>query len=174
MRPAATRRNWHEGTAARYASRSRYSLRGWACGFASGTAHNPHCPCGHSCLVPTLILFAPTLPASGTLRRGIKGQTMCRCVQSRCFTVTLIAARRKHTPRRHAPALVAWQSSRQFAGILHANSAAPPLMQPGEVNWLAALETNLDTLASAGVKSNQKRMSCKVSHPSSVGDYDHD
>jgi hypothetical protein len=60
-------------------------------------------------------------------------QTMWRCVQSRCFTVTLIASRRKHTPRRHAPALVAWQSSRQFAGILHANSAAPPLMQPGEV-----------------------------------------
>ena len=72
MRPSAERRHWHEGTAARYASRSRYSLRGWACGFASGTAHNPHCPFGHSCLVPTLILFAPTLPASGTLRRGIK------------------------------------------------------------------------------------------------------
>jgi hypothetical protein len=33
--------------------------------------------------------------------------------------------RRKRHPRRHAPALVAWQSSRQLAGIPHANAAAP-------------------------------------------------
>ena len=57
-------------------------------------------------------------------------QTMCRCVLSRCFTVTLRAFRTSRSsghwrPVRHAP--------RQFAGILHANSAAPPHMQPGEV-----------------------------------------
>ena len=80
---------------------------------------------------------------------------MWRCVHSRCFAVTLIAARRKNTRRRHAPALVAWQSSRQFAGILHANSAAPPLMQPGEINWLAALETILDTQTSIAIVLNQ-------------------
>jgi hypothetical protein len=37
-------------------------------------------------------------------------QTMCRCVHSRCRTVTLTASR---LPIRHAPTLVAWQSSRQ-------------------------------------------------------------
>jgi hypothetical protein len=31
----------------------------------------------------------------------------------------------KNPARRHAPALVAWQSSRQLAGIPHANAAAP-------------------------------------------------
>ena len=62
---------------------------------------------------------------------------MCRCVQYRCFTVTVTAFL---VPTRHAPAPVAWQLPRQFAGILHANAAAPPHTQPAGNNWLALLD----------------------------------
>jgi hypothetical protein len=41
---------WHEGTAD---ATLLTSLRGWACGFASGTAHNTHCPFGRSFFAST-------------------------------------------------------------------------------------------------------------------------
>ena len=74
----------------------------------------------------TFILIALAPPAGGTLQRGIKSRTIWRCLSYRCFPVTLTASRRENTPRRHTPALVAWQSSRQIAGILPANAAASP------------------------------------------------
>jgi hypothetical protein len=99
--------------------------------FRCGTQHTlsvrSWCPCGNT---PTLILFAPTLPASGTLRRGIKVRQCAVVCQpaaslSRCVLPDPRARSAHCRPVRHAP--------RQFAGILHANSAAPPLMQPGEL-----------------------------------------
>ena len=108
MRQAATRRNWHEGVLP--------------------VRHTTHIV--RSVVPPTLILFAPTLPASGTLRRGIKVRQCAVVCQpaaslSRCVLPDPRARSAHCRPVRHAP--------RQFAGILHANSAAPPLMQPGEL-----------------------------------------
>ena len=68
--------------------------------------------------LPPLFCSCRQLPARGTLRHGIRGQTMWRCVQARCGTVTRAAARIPH-PALRLPA--AWQSVRQLAGILHAS-----------------------------------------------------
>ena len=102
---------------------------------------------------------------------------MCRCVPSRCFTVTARASPDLAFVRAHcSPVRLALRHApRQFAGILHANSAACPspvererVAQPGEgqggkqsmpscsqgkINWLALLETIIDAPPSTGVKS---------------------
>ena len=65
---------WHGRPAARYASRSKFSLRGWACGFAPRATHNTYC--AFVPLVPRftpLFLIAPTLLTREPLRCGNKG-----------------------------------------------------------------------------------------------------
>ena len=65
------------------------------------------------------------LPARQHTRRPGSLSITASCVSSGGFIVTRNAARRRRHPRRHAPALVAWHSARQFAGILRANPTPP-------------------------------------------------
>src|ERR1035438_1043230 len=85
--PLAAR--WHEGPAdITLLLRPRLDV-----GFASGISHNTHCA-----FVPLVPRSTPLFfscrhsPLAGALLHGIKGRTMCRCVQHRCFTVTLTLA----------------------------------------------------------------------------------
>ncbi len=59
-----------------------------ACRSASGTAHNTHCPFGRSSHINSF--RADNSPCRDPSARNLC-QTMCRCVLSRCFTVTLTA-----------------------------------------------------------------------------------
>ena len=61
---------------------------------ASGTSHNTHCPFGRGARVETLphkFFSCRRLPALRDPSARNLCQTMCRCVLSRCFTVTLTA-----------------------------------------------------------------------------------
>jgi hypothetical protein len=91
----------------------------------------------------TFILIAPTTPPAGSLRRGIKRRTIWRCVEHRCFTVTLTASR---IPIRHAAARrVALTAparrhpSRQLLAVRKhpANKTSSSPLQPGPIRKLA-------------------------------------
>jgi hypothetical protein len=59
-----------------------------SCRSASGTSHNTHCPFGRSSHINSF--RADTTRQRDPSARNLC-QTMCRCVLSRCFTVTLTA-----------------------------------------------------------------------------------
>ncbi len=59
-----------------------------SCRSASGTSHNTHCPFGRSSHINSF--RADNSPCRDPSARNLC-QTMCRCVLSRCFTVTLTA-----------------------------------------------------------------------------------
>ena len=110
----ALRRRWHEGTAD---TTLLPSLRGWVSALLPGQSHNTHCPFGHSCLIPTFILFVPTAPRSrDPSARNKRSDNVALCA---------IPPLHWHADCDSAPSRSCGQSSRQLAGIPHANAAAP-------------------------------------------------
>ena len=68
---------------------------------------------------------SPPSPCTTRTRRPGSLSITASCVSSGGFIVTRNAARRSRPPRRQAPALVAWHSACQLAGILRANPTPP-------------------------------------------------
>ena len=117
----ALRRRWHEGPAD---TTLLTSLRGWVSALLPGR-HTTHIVRLVGQKPPTFILFVPTTPRQrdpSARNKRSDNVALCAIPPLHCHAD---CCRRKRHPRRHAPALVAWHSSRQLAGIPHANAAAP-------------------------------------------------
>jgi hypothetical protein len=90
-----------------------------ACRSASGTSHNTYCVFGRSSHINSF--RADYTPPAGPFGTEFMSHNMALCA------IPLLHC---HADCYSAPSRSCGQSPRQFAGILHANSAAPPHMQP--------------------------------------------
>ena len=114
----ALRRRWHEGTAD---TTLLTSLRGWVSALLPGHSHNTHCPFGRAKTSHLNSFRADNSPRAGPFGAELRSDNVALCAipplhcHADCFPDSPSGT----------PPPVAWQSSRQLAGIPHANAAAP-------------------------------------------------
>jgi hypothetical protein len=114
----ALRRRWHEGTAD---TTLLTSLRGWMSALLPGHSHNTHCPFGRAKTSHLNSFRADNSPRAGPFGAELRSDNVALCAvpplhcHADCFPDSPSGT----------PPPVAWQSSRQLAGIPHANAAAP-------------------------------------------------